>query len=67
MISFGVMPDVKKGQDCVYCDSSQMFYIYSYNGKIYNGQFLNFIPLSRGTRFDKVKSGDVLTLFVDNK
>ena len=44
-----------------------MFYLYSYNGNIYNGQILNIIHKSKQTRFEKVKNGDILTMFVDNK
>ena len=66
-VSFGIMPEHKRQQDCVYCDSSLMYYLYSYNGNIYNGKILNLIHKSKSTRFQKVTNGDILTLFVDNK
>lgn len=67
MISFGVMPEAKKEESCVYCDTAKMFYLYSYNGKIYNGKILSVLHRSKETRFPKLGAGDVLTLFVDNK
>lgn len=44
-----------------------MFYLYSYNGNIYNGKLLNLIHTSKKTKFEKIKNGDIITMFVDNK
>ena len=67
MISIGVMSDAKRQQTCIYCDSEEMYYFYGSNANIYNGKILNLIHKSKGTRFQKIKAGDVVTVFVDNK
>ena len=67
MISFGVMPESKKNQNCVYCDSTNMYYIYGRNADIYNGQVLSYYYKSKNTKFQKINNGDILTMFIDNK
>jgi hypothetical protein len=67
MISLGVMPKYKVGQDCVYCDSSQMLYFYCKDGSIYNGKIMGVYPYSYKTKFNNIRSGDILTMFIDNK
>jgi len=37
MISIGVMPEHRRQQRCVYCDSNEIYYMYCKNGKIYTG------------------------------
>ena len=71
MIAFGIIPQSKRQQQCVYCDSSDIYYIYCSNGNIYNGQYLdlNFDILhkSKPTRFQNISKGDIIAMFVDNK
>lgn len=72
MISIGVMSENKKNQECVYCDATDIYYIYCKNANIYNGKYLdinintNLLHRSRKTRIDNVKSGDIVTMFIDN-
>lgn len=73
MISIGVLPSTKKNQECVYCDVSDIYYLYCKNGNIYNGQYFDIkltstqvLHRSKSTRIDSVKAGDVVTMFIDN-
>lgn len=67
MIAFGIMPENKKNQDCVYCDSSQIIYFYCRNRQIYNGQLLGLINSSKKTYInEKIKNGDIIKMLIDN-
>ena len=51
----------------MYCDSSQIYYIYCKNAQIYNGEFFNLVNKSKKSKFSTIESGDTLTIFVDTK
>jgi len=64
-ISVGILPYHKRSQDCIYCESSDIYYIWGYNGNIYNGEYLKLMNKSKKTKFTSIEINDIVTMFIN--
>jgi len=63
----GIMPHEKREQNCIYCDSTRIYYLYAQNGYIYNGEICGLMNKAKETKVTLIKEGDIISMFVNLK